>query len=422
MKNWKRTRLGEHIKIRHGFAFQGEYFSNRGKYIVLTPGNFIDAGGFKPKSGVEKFYSVTPPSEYVLRRGDLVVAMTEQVEGLLGSSALVPVDDTYLHNQRIGLVVMQSDQVDRGFLYYLFNTTKVRDQIQATATGSKVRHTAPSRIEDVVVDLPPISIQRKIAAVLSAYDDVIENNNRRIKLLEEMTQRIYREWFVDFRYPGHETVALVESDLGEIPKGWITKRVSDRFDVFLGGTPSRKNPSFWTDGAVPWINSGQINRLRVIKASEMITRDALSSSSTKLMPRGTTLLAITGATLGQVSLLEIEACANQSVVGICDASGDLSEYLFLAISNSIESIIGAASGGAQQHINQQDVKDIRVLLPDEAVGKLFQSLVQPPFSLLANLLFANQFLEGSRDLLLPRLMLDQIDVSDLTISMPEPAA
>ena len=294
----------------------------------------------------------------------------------------------------------------------------MKNHCSGAATMASLNQEILGRIELPTVDL---RIQRKIASILSAYDDLIENNNRRINLLKEMAQRIYREWFIDFRYPGHETGALVESELGAIPKGWITKRVSDRFDVFLGGTPSRKNPSFWTDGAVPWINSGQINKLRVIEASEMITPEALSSSSTKLMPRGTTLLAITGATLGQVSLLEIEACANQSVVGICDASGDLSEYLYLAISNSIESIIGAASGGAQQHINQQNVKDICVLLPDRAVGKLFQSSVQPLFSLLTNLLFANQSLEGSRDLLLPRLMSGQIDVSDLDISKPEPA-
>jgi type I restriction enzyme S subunit len=264
--------------------------------------------------------------------------------------------------------------------------------------------------------------QRKIAAVLSAYDELIENNNRRIKLLEEMAQRVYREWFVDFRYPGNEGVPLVDSELGLIPEGWKVERIADRFEVVLGGTPSRKNLHYWLNGTVPWINSGQVNRLRVIGASEMITPEALKSSSTKLMPRGTTLLAITGATLGQVSLLEIEACANQSVVGIYDQLGELTEYLYLAIGNSIESIIGAASGGAQQHINQQNVKETLITVPSTEIGAEFQLRVRPLFSLLANLLKANQRLSDCRDLLLPRLVSGEIDVSKLDITMTEATA
>ena len=231
--NWPVVELGKHLRVKHGLAFKGEYFGDAGEFIVLTPGNFYDEGGFKPKDGAEKFYTAEPPADYVLRRNDLVVAMTEQVQGLLGSSALVPCDDLYLHNQRIGLVELQPD-VDRRFIYYLFNTHWVRDQIQATATGSKVRHTAPSRIEAVTVSLPPLTIQRKIASILSAYDDLIENNRRRIELLEEMARRLYHEWLVDFRFPVHESVPHVESDLGPVPEGWMWTPLFEAADVTFG--------------------------------------------------------------------------------------------------------------------------------------------------------------------------------------------
>ncbi len=307
---------------------------------------------------------------------------------------------------------------DERFVSYLLRCQNLGARDGASAVPGVNRNV----LHRLPVMRPPMGAQRKIAAVLSAYDELIENNNRRIKLLEEMAQRVYREWFVDFRYPGNEGVPLVDSELGLIPEGWKVERIADRFEVVLGGTPSRKNLHYWLNGTVPWINSGQVNRLRVIGASEMITPEALKSSSTKLMPRGTTLLAITGATLGQVSLLEIEACANQSVVGIYDQLGELTEYLYLAIGNSIESIIGAASGGAQQHINQQNVKETLITVPSTEIGAEFQLRVRPLFSLLANLLKANQRLSDCRDLLLPRLVSGEIDVSKLDITMTEATA
>jgi type I restriction enzyme, S subunit len=157
--------LGTYLRVKHGFAFKGEYFGDAGNYIVLTPGNFRDEGGFKTKAGVEKFYKAEPPDEYVLKRNDLVIAMTEQAQGLLGSSALIPCDDLYLHNQRIGLLELTPD-VDRRFIYYLFNTKMVRDHIQATATGSKVRHTAPARVPSAAPTDPtedwsdPLNVRR----------------------------------------------------------------------------------------------------------------------------------------------------------------------------------------------------------------------------------------------------------------------
>jgi len=205
--------MGELFQLKHGYAFKGKYFSDDGPYIVLTPGNFFDEGGFKNKEQ-EKYCTGEVPKSLVLRRGDLIVAMTEQKYGLLGSSAIIPKDDFYLHNQRLGLVVdLNAQRLDRQFLYYLFNTFPVRAQIQATANGAKVRHTSPSRIYEVTVVLPPLPVQKRVVAILSAYNDLIENNQRRIKILEEMAQNLYREWFVKFRFPGHEQIPMVDSPL-----------------------------------------------------------------------------------------------------------------------------------------------------------------------------------------------------------------
>jgi type I restriction enzyme S subunit len=225
-----------------------------------------------------------------------------------------------------------------------------------------------------------------------------------------MARALYREWFVHFRFPGHETHPRVASPLGDTPKGWEVKRIGDVFQTVLGGTPSRAKPEFWEGGTIPWINSGKVNDLRITEASELITPLALEKSAAKLMPKGTTVLAITGATLGQVSYLEIETTANQSVVGIVDPSGLRSEWIYLTVCERIEGIIKHASGGAQQHINKEVVNDVQVALPPESLAKDFKRLVAPMFRELATLLFQIQNLRRTRDLLLPRLLSGQVEL------------
>jgi len=145
--SWHQITLGDAIHVKHGFAFKGQYFSDSGEYVVLTPGNFNEEGGFRLRPSKDRFYTGDIPEDYVLDEGDLIVAMTEQGPGLLGSSALIPDGGKYLHNQRLGLIQdLDNTVLDKKFLYYLFNTGAVRGQISGSASGTKVRHTAPERI------------------------------------------------------------------------------------------------------------------------------------------------------------------------------------------------------------------------------------------------------------------------------------
>ena len=254
---WTRGKLGDYFQIKHGYAFKGEFFAAKGPYIVLTPGNFYEEGGFRLKGNKEKYYIGDFPSGFVLKRGDLIVAMTEQAEGLLGSPALIPKNDRYLHNQRLGLIIfLNTKRLDKRFLYYLFNFRSVREQIRSTANGAKIRHTSPSRIYEVKVDLPPLSGQRKIAAILSSYDHLIENNQRRIAILEEMARLIYGEWFVKFRFPGHKKVKMVGSALGPIPEGWELVHVEDAVRRVPSGQKYEQK-TVAPSGMVPVLDQGK---------------------------------------------------------------------------------------------------------------------------------------------------------------------
>ena len=219
-------RLGDIIEIKHGYAFSGDYIIEEDNNIVLvTPGNFRIGGGFQEKKC--KFFDGEIPSDYILKEGDFIVTMTDLSKTIdtLGYSAIIPKSDSriYLHNQRIGLVSFKNDICDSGYIYWLMRTREYQRTIANTSTGSTVHHTSPSKIYDYAFDAPDKATQYRIATILSRYDSLIENYQKQIKLLEESAQRLYKEWFIDLRFPGHENTKIVDG----VPEGWERKKVGD---------------------------------------------------------------------------------------------------------------------------------------------------------------------------------------------------
>lgn len=217
-KVWDRTTLEGLIEIKHGFAFKSEFFKNAGHYVVLTPGNFHEEGGFRDQGNKTKYYSDEIPKDFILSKNDLLLAMTEQAEGLLGSAAFVPQDNKYLHNQRLGLVkIKDKSKLESAFLYYVYNSKVVRKQISETASGTKVKHTSPERLTGVVTLLPPISEQIKIAQILSAWDKAITQTRQLIDARQGLKRGLMQQLltgkarFSEFGPP---------SKNGELPLGW----------------------------------------------------------------------------------------------------------------------------------------------------------------------------------------------------------
>jgi type I restriction enzyme S subunit len=223
MSKWPLRTLGDFVSVKHGFAFQSEHFVEESTgLVIVTPGNFAIGGGFK--NDKPKWYASNGPlpAEYILQAGLLIVTMTDlsRDADTLGYSALVPNDSlTYLHNQRIGLVQIHNpEQLDKNYLHYVTRSDRYRRQIIATATGTTVHHTAPTRIQQVEFYWPPLSIQRRIGDILGSLDDKIEVNRRINHRLEAMAQALFKHWFVDFG--PFQDGSFVETQLGVIPKGW----------------------------------------------------------------------------------------------------------------------------------------------------------------------------------------------------------
>ena len=415
MAEWYDCTLGNLVDVKHGYAFLGEHFGSAGSHIVLTPGNFFDEGGFKKKGDRDKWYTGPIPKDYVLKEGDLIVAMTEQAEGLLGSSAIVPHGGLYLHNQRLGLVrLLDASKTDRRFVYYLFNSKPVRQQIRASASGVKIRHTAPSRIADVRVSVPALHQQQRIARILSAYDDLIENNQRRIRILETMARALYREWFVEFRFPGHERFPRVASPLGDIPQGWEVKTVADSFEISGGGTPSRKESSYWDEGTVQWFAPSDLTvagTMFMDDSPEHITTRGLAESSARLFPAFSVMMT-SRATIGSMAINTHEACTNQGFI-TCLPNERVPLYFLLHwLTDTVPKFKLLASGATFKEISRGVFKTLKFLHPSPALARRFESHVEPMAKQILALQRQATNLRRTRDLLLPRLLSGQVALAE----------
>jgi len=410
-------------------CIDGKFFASQGDYILLTPGNFRDSGGFKLKD-TEKYFVGDIPRDYILEKGDLIVAMTEQAEGLLGSSAIIPASNRFLHNQRLGKIVdWQATETDLRFLYYLFNSWSVRTQIRGSASGTKVRHTSPSRIGEVKVFVPSLTAQRKIASILSAYDDLIENNTRRIAILEEMAQAIYREWFVNFRFPGHENFKLVDSPRGQIPEGWVAGTIADyvtngEFELQTGPFGTQLKASDYTESGTPVINVRNIGygSIRPDKL-EHVPVAICERLAQHLLETGDIVFGRKGAVDRHVLITKAEHGWMQG--SDCIRMRSMSEralpqlltFAFRDESHHDWMLSQCSHGATMASLNQDVIKRIPILLPSSDLLNRFSEISSDLLRSVSVLQRRNNNLRSTRDLLLPKLISGQLDVEDLDIDV-----
>jgi type I restriction enzyme S subunit len=269
--------------------------------------------------------------------------------------------------------------------------------------------------ENLELTLPPLPTQTAIAEILSSLDDKIELNNKINQELEDLAQTFFKQWFIDFEFPNENGEPykssggeMVVSELGKIPKGWEVRSLIEIARINLGGTPSRSKTEYW-NGYIPWVNSGAINENYILKPTEFISEVGLKKSSTKVITKYSTLIAITGATLGQVSYSLIDACYNQSVISLTSES-NINEFIHLLIISIIPELIKHQTGGAQQHINKGNVESFKVKYPDENLLNEFKSLIADLYCRIEINLRENQALTDLRDTLLPKLISGELEV------------
>lgn len=388
-----KLRLGDAMSVRHGYAFSGDGFSDDPTLPTLvTPGNFAIGGGFKEAK--TKTFDGPYPLEYELSPGSIIVTMTDLSKGgdTLGLPAVVPAGHTYLHNQRIGLIkVTDPTQLYEPFLGYYLRNRSYRSHILGSATGSTVRHTSPSRIENFVAEIPGVLEQKAIAEVLGALDSKIAANTRAAEISLKLARAKYNRFVA-----GSARVSMAEV-----------------LEPVLGGTPARSDSSLW-DGSVSWTSAKDITGARhgiVLSTSEGISETATKTKRLQPLPRGSVVLTARG-TVGAVARLGIPAAINQSCYGF--VPGDVpAGPLGFVIEDAASQARNMAHGSVFDTITMKTFE--YVTLPDLSLEswKDVDAEIGPLIELCGQLAMESAQLEETRDGLLPLLMSGAIKVKDV---------
>lgn len=293
------------------------------------------------------------------------------------------------------------------YLQYLY-TSGAMHAYHTQHTGvARFQWTTFSEREPLTI--PSLSEQRRIADIFSAYDELIENNRRRIRILETMARALYREWFVNFRYPGHENIPFVQSPLGEIPKDWEVVTVADSFKISGGGTPSRKEPRYWEDGTIQWFSPSDLTAAGTMimdNSTDHITEYGLAKSSTQLFPAHSVMLT-SRATIGAIAINTHQACTNQGFITCIPNERMPLYFLFHWLSENVPTFQRMASGATFKEISRSVFKTIELVRPPEKLVRSFDVSVVPIAEHILALQRQVQNLRRTCDLLLPRLLSEQ---------------
>jgi type I restriction enzyme S subunit len=311
--------------------------------------------------------------------------------------------------------IADPDKSDVRFVKYYLDT--IKQQLKSVARGTTQHNLPLEKLLSFDIYTPPLPTQRKIAAILSAYDDLIENNTRRIAILEEMAQALYREWFVHFRYPGHEGVRMVESELGPVPEGWEVKPIGEVIETLGGGTPSKNRPEYWEGGDITWFIPSDLTStgtMFISDSSNKINALGLKKSSARLFPPYSVMMT-SRATIGVTAFNTKEACTNQGFI-TCVPNEQLPAFqVYFWIAENKEKIITVASGATFKEINKTTFRKLPIAIPDRHTHRRFVETVEPMCAQIENLIAKNVNLRQTRDLLLPRLISGELDVSRLEV-------
>ena len=310
-------------------------------------------------------------------------------------------------NQAISGLVVDDKKADWRFVFY--SLLQNRGDLTIQAQGAAQQNLNQDLIRQFSIPFPPLPVQRRIAGILSAYDELMENSQRRIRLLEAMARALYREWFVHFRFPGHEKHPRVASPLGDIHQGWEVKTLSELCSrMESGGTPRRNTPEYWEGGTIDWFKTGELWDGFLFGSEEKITERA----SARVFSPGTIMMAIYGSpTVGRLGITTRPSSCNQAALGlVADTTYITQSFLYFVLYSLRDHFNGLAQGAAQQNISKEKVATALAVVPPRQLVADFARLNDPTFDQIQALQRQIQNLRQTRDLLLPRLLSGQVSL------------
>ena len=415
-----KCKLGELLEVKRGASLSGQYYATNGKFIRLTLGNFnYPNGGFKENIAKEDIFFIGEVKpEFILKKGDIITPLTEQVAGLLGETARIPESNKYIQSGDIGLVIPDETKLNKQFAYYLVSSPIVKKQLGAAAQQTKIRHTSPDKIKDCEVWIPDLKYQEKASRILDNINEKISNNNKIILELETMAKTIYDYWFLQYEFPNEDGNPYKSSGgkmiyndelKREIPLGWKIENIINNSisSVIMPGIVK-------FDGKKNYLATANVNNSN-IQDGEWITYNNRESranmqpvlNSVWFAKMKNSIKHIT-FTKGSNTLID-KYILSTGFLGIkCKETSLPYIYCFIYSENFEKQKDILAHGATQEAVNNKDLENIKIQIPEDTILSQFSNYVYDYLEMQNILIQENQELTNLRDYLLPLLMNGQV--------------
>ncbi len=333
------------------------------------------------------------------QQGDVVFSY----EATLHRYALIPEGFDGCLGRRMALIRPNPKKLLSRFLHYYFLAPEWRAYVETKVIiGATVNRLPIKDLPNFEVAIPSIDHQQKVVNILSAYDDLIENNYRRIQLLEDSARLLYQEWFVYLRFPGHEHVKIVDG----VPEDWAKLTIEEVAYTIGGGTPSTKIPEYWDGGDLMWFSPTDLTKndcLVLLDSAKKITESGLNKSSAKLLPPKTILMT-SRASIGYFGIFDGFATTNQGFISLIPKKEYLRWYLLFNLRQRVGEIIGLAGGSTFKEINKTTFRAMPIIVPAEGLVEQFHDFFDGIYKQIRVIKKQTEKLAQARDILLPRLM------------------
>ena len=411
MNGWEEVQLKDVVSILGDGLHGTPEYSDDGEYYFVNGNNLSD--GSIVITQETKRVSHSEYLKYKKELGDRTLFVS--INGTIGNIAYYKGEKIVLGKSACYFNLLES--VDKDFIRYTLSTEYFQKYAHTYANGTTIKNLGLKAMREFSFSLPPLQEQQQIAATLSCLDRKIENLRRQNVTLEAIAQTLFNHWFVDFEFPNADGKpykssggAMEPSELGDIPAAWRVGKLGEIYKTTSGGTPSRKEPDYYAEKGYLWVKSKELYSNFILHTEEKITPLGLKNSSAKLLPEKTILIAMYGATVGQISVLGVESTCNQAICAVLEQ--EYSNYfIYLWLKHTQKEWTGMAIGSAQQNLSQVLISKIEIVIPTLDIHYRFSSVVSPIFQKM--LVHARQIetLTKTRDELLPKLMSGKLRVT-----------
>ena len=401
---WETVRLGDIAEFSNGLNFDKSAYSNGIKLIGVS--NF--GNRFSPDfSELSEVSAEVVREADLLQDGDIVFVRSNGNKELVGRCMLIAeaIETVTYSGFVIRCRLHDQNKYDPVYFTYHFKNKTFRQAMAGTAVGANIQNLSQGRLSSYTAVIPDIDSQHRIAGVLSAYDTLIENNQKQIKLLEDAAQRLYKEWFIDLRFPGHESTPIHDG----IPEGWERYPFSQKVSVMSGGTPKTEVKEYY-GGSIPFYSPKDHNgSFFAFQTATTITEAGLANCNSPLYPENTIIITARG-TVGKTVILAVPMAMNQSCYALkCDEL-NMPYYLFFALNAEVQKLRTMSNGGVFDTIIVKTFDNIEITFPAKNLAASFEKTISPIMEQIKTKMREIMTLTEARDRLLPKLMSGEIEV------------